>query len=71
MCIRAIKPKRDRFPHWYREGVAFAPVHEVDRVGEAMLVCDEVHDGPHEWPEAMATIEVNPGVTKLAEDSDA
>lgn len=53
-CAFALHSHAHVEPYRQRPELATLRDVEVDRLGEAVLVCDRLHDRPHAWPEAYA-----------------
>ncbi len=58
-CIFSIAPVQEHPPFQVRQGLATVRPREVERRGNKTLLCDGLHDGPHEWPFTLMTIEVD------------
>lgn len=50
MCEASFVSIREHPPFHTRRGLATIRPRVVDRVGEARLLCDGLHDGEHVWP---------------------
>ena len=58
-CIYGIAPVQEQPPFHVRQGLATVRPREVERRGNKTLLCDGLHDGPHEWPLTLMTIDVD------------
>jgi len=48
VCVATTSIFVETFPFQHRHGIATVRLQEVRRFGAAILLCDCLHDGPHE-----------------------
>ncbi len=68
MCRKAMIPRQEEPPLHPRRGLVMLRPRLVATSGHVRLLCDDLHDGPHQWPEAF--LEISAGdADELASDS--
>lgn len=56
MCVRAMVPRQEAPPLHPRRGMATLRPRVVATSGSVRLLCDNLHEGAHQWPEAYQVI---------------
>ena len=67
VCPECLRFLPREFPVQYRRGIATLPLHEVDRRGAELLLCNELHSGPCLWPDGVLVQPVAPEPTPPVE----
>jgi hypothetical protein len=57
LCTHSLVPHQEEPPFHPRRGMVTIRPKVVDQRGDARLLCDGLHEGPHSWPEAYQAIE--------------
>lgn len=59
LCVHSYTPGQSHPPFHVRRGLATVRPRKVDMRSNATLMCDGLHNGPHEWPPALAPLGVD------------
>ena len=68
-CIHHMASFRENDPMQTRSNMTTLRHLRVDRLGEATLFCDCLHNGPHEWPPSMQRLETAIELDQFLADS--
>jgi len=70
ICVAAISVFAETFPVQHRRGMTTVRLRQVAEIGAATLLCDCLHEGPHEWPPALQPIVMAPSAGNGVEEGE-
>lgn len=73
LCTHAMKPAHNDGPFHMRPGLATIRPVPVDHIGDTILSCDCLHEGPHAWPDAYHQVTTSdlPGTDPASPSADS